>query len=190
MVTIKDISKYAGVAQGTVSNVLNGKGNVSSEKIKLVMDAALTLGYIPNERAKFLRKGQSNLIGVILPNLRSKQYIDFYLSFKNYAESQNYNVLLELSNDNSREAEINAMQQLQSYMARGIATFTCFKKNNESAPYNTVLTSTAKPNNILFVERKPEFSDSFIGFDYKKAGQKLAKKAIDNNYETTSILTF
>ena len=57
MVTIKDIAKLAGVAQGTVSNVLNGKGNVSSEKIRRVMDAAHQLGYVPNERAALLRKG-------------------------------------------------------------------------------------------------------------------------------------
>ncbi len=56
MTTIKDIAKAAGVAQGTVSNVLNGKGNVSSEKIRQVMDAASALGYVPNERAKLLRK--------------------------------------------------------------------------------------------------------------------------------------
>ena len=85
MTTIKDIARAAGVAQGTVSNVLNGKGNVSSEKIRQVMDAAAALGYVPNERAKLLRKGRSNTLGVILPNIRSKQYIDFYLSFKAYA---------------------------------------------------------------------------------------------------------
>ena len=87
MTTIKDIAKAAGVAQGTVSNVLNGKGNVSSEKIRQVMDAASALGYVPNERAKLLRKGRSNTLAVILPNIRSKQYIDFYLSFKAYAEN-------------------------------------------------------------------------------------------------------
>ena len=75
MTTIKDIARAAGVAQGTVSNVLNGKGNVSSEKIRQVMDAAAALGYVPNERAKLLRKGRSNTLGVILPNIRSKQYI-------------------------------------------------------------------------------------------------------------------
>ena len=48
MTTIKDIARAAGVAQGTVSNVLNGKGNVSSEKIRQVMDAAAALGYVPN----------------------------------------------------------------------------------------------------------------------------------------------
>ena len=41
MVTIKDIANRAGVAQGTVSNVLNGKGNVRSEKIRRVLELSL-----------------------------------------------------------------------------------------------------------------------------------------------------
>ena len=57
MATIKDIAHLAGVSQGTVSNVLNGKGIVSSKKIKLVEEAAAQLGYTINERAKILRKG-------------------------------------------------------------------------------------------------------------------------------------
>ena len=57
MATIKDIAKKAGVAQGTVSNVLNGKGNVSSDKIRRVMEAARQLGYVPNERAAFAAQG-------------------------------------------------------------------------------------------------------------------------------------
>ena len=121
MTTIKDIAKAAGVAQGTVSNVLNGKGNVSSEKIRQVMDAASALGYVPNERAKLLRKGRSNTLAVILPNIRSKQYIDFYLSFKAYAENHGYSVSQYLTSDDNREAEYAAIQDVRSSMAQGMA---------------------------------------------------------------------
>lgn len=98
MPTIKDIANYAGVAQGTVSNVLNGRGNVSSEKIRLVMDACDKLGYIPNERAKLLRKGSSQTLGVFLPNLKDSAYLDFFRSFKAYADAHNYSVNQYLPN--------------------------------------------------------------------------------------------
>ena len=45
MATIKDIAKLAGVSHGTVSNVLNKRGNVSVEKIEAVYQAAKQMGY-------------------------------------------------------------------------------------------------------------------------------------------------
>lgn len=45
MATMNDIAKAAGVSRGTVSNVLNGRGCVSYEKIRMVEDAAARLGY-------------------------------------------------------------------------------------------------------------------------------------------------
>ena len=56
MPTIKDIALAAGVSHATVSNVLNKKGNVSSEKIRLVEEAAKALGYRIDEQASLLRK--------------------------------------------------------------------------------------------------------------------------------------
>ena len=52
LIRSQDIAKEAGVAQGTVSNVLNGRGNVSSDKIILVEQACAKLGYTMNQRAK------------------------------------------------------------------------------------------------------------------------------------------
>ena len=57
MATIKDIAKLAGVSHGTASNVLNQRGNVSSEKISKVLKAAKELGYTINPQAQLLRKG-------------------------------------------------------------------------------------------------------------------------------------
>ena len=94
MATIKDIAKLAGVSQGTVSNVLNGSGNVSSEKILRVQQAAKQLGYTPNQGAQLLRKGNSNILTVVLPNITDRQYVDFYISFRNYAENMGYRTAL------------------------------------------------------------------------------------------------
>ena len=69
MPTIKDIAKAAGVSHGTVSNVLNGKGNVSAEKIELVKRVAREMGYIVNENAKSLRNQRAKSIAIILPNI-------------------------------------------------------------------------------------------------------------------------
>lgn len=67
MPTIKDIAREAGVSHGTVSNVINGRGNVSVEKIRLVWQAAEKLGYKVNAKAQSLRLGKDRAIAVMLP---------------------------------------------------------------------------------------------------------------------------
>lgn len=186
MTTIKDIAKAAGVAQGTVSNVLNGKGNVSSEKIRQVMDAASALGYVPNERAKLLRKGHSNTLAVLLPNIRSKQYIDFYLSFKTYAESYGYSVSQYLTSNDNREAEYAAIQDIRSSMAQGLTAVSCcsFPEVN---PY--VDEQGRLADHVVFAERRPPFKAPYIGFDYEAAGIHLASRALEQGFSSICLLT-
>ena len=69
MPTIKDIAREAGVSHGTVSNVINGRGNVSVEKMRLVWEAAEKLGYKINDKARSLRQGENHAIAVLLPDL-------------------------------------------------------------------------------------------------------------------------
>ena len=65
MPTIKDIAQEAGVSHGTVSNVLNNRGNVSVEKIQQVHKAAAKLGYKLNTSAQELRQGKSDRKSVV-----------------------------------------------------------------------------------------------------------------------------
>ena len=67
MATIKDIAQLAGVSHGTVSNVLNGRGNVSMQKILQVEKAAHQLGYSMDERARWLRQPCDHASGIGLP---------------------------------------------------------------------------------------------------------------------------
>lgn len=184
MPTIKDIAKVAGVSQGTVSNVLNKKGNVSSQKIKQVLDAADTLGYIPNTRAKILRAGKTNIIAVIIPNITSKQYIDFYLSFKYYVESHGYTTRIYLTNDRP-DTELSIISTVQSIMTEGIVVISCLKDTYNA--YKNL--NNYKDSTIAFIERKTDASSNFIGFDYSEAGTSLAQQAMKHNYTNIGVVT-
>ena len=191
MVTIKDIAKEAGVAQGTVSNVLNGKGNVSSEKIKRVMQAAKNLGYVPNERAALLRRGISNSLAVIMPDSRFRQHEDFYFSFKSYAESRGYTVSRYMTKENRPIGEKEALEEIRPLLVKGIACISSVA----GTPYekqvygnNPFLFDAALPS-VVFVERQMKSGGDFMGFDYREAGKAMAEKAKKRGYPRVCLLT-
>lgn len=184
MATIKDIAREAGVAQGTVSNVLNGRGNVSSDKILLVEEACAKLGYTINQRAKTLRQGSSHLLAVILPNMNDRRYTDFFLSFKYYAESLGYSVRLYFSNDLLVE-EKKLLQTIRSEMTAGIATFsTCIE-----GARNIYKEVGIAADDLMFVERNPFHSPSYVGFDYAAAGAEMAETFLGRKYSHILLVT-
>ena len=131
MATIKDIAKVAKVSQATVSNVLNGKDNVSSDKIRRVMKAVEDMGYVINEKAQNLRKGTAKILAVVVPNLYDKTYIDFFSSFKDYAERKEYTVDLYITNDDD-DYERKQIQKIKSSMTEGVAVFTSISDGSEA----------------------------------------------------------
>ncbi len=117
MPTIKDIARAVGVSHATVSNVLNHKGNVSAQKVKLVMDAAKAMGYRVNEAASSLRSGGALVLAVILPDVGSTVYDDLYRSLCQAAAENGYSVLLRLT-DNVPAAEYRAIEDVLASRAR------------------------------------------------------------------------
>lgn len=99
MPTIKDIAKSAGVSHGTVSNVLNKRGCVSYEKIRLVEETARAMGYAIDEKASTLRRGKARTIAILLPTLSENQYADLYESVLRCAQQHDYVVRLLLTDD-------------------------------------------------------------------------------------------
>jgi len=183
MATIKDIAQLAGVSQGTVSNVLNGKGNVSSEKIVKVEQAAAALGFTINERAKLLRKGKADILAVILPTIRFRHYVDFYLSFKAFAENHGYDVIQYVSEDNP-EKELKIVAQARSAMVAGIAVFSCLQD-----PLPAYLEAGYEESEILLVERGRGGEANYLGFDYTKCGKDLAEQAMKTDLERVTVVT-
>ncbi|PZQ75039.1 MAG: hypothetical protein DI563_10655 [Variovorax paradoxus] len=73
-VSVLDVAREAGVAAGSVSRALNGSKHVSPALRARVTEAARRLGYQPNAQARGLRLGRSNIIGMLVNDMRHPMY--------------------------------------------------------------------------------------------------------------------
>lgn len=97
--SIQDVATRAGVALGTVSNVLNNPDLVS-EKTRAKVQAAITeLGFVRNDAARQLRAGISRSIGLVVPDVRNPFYTDVARGAEEAAKDRNLNVLLANTDD-------------------------------------------------------------------------------------------
>ncbi len=91
--TILDVARRAGVSVGTVSNVLNDRGNVSTNRRLLVMQAMADLGFVPNRVAQSLRGGESRVIGLCTPVTSSAYFAALLEMFEDLAAKQGYEIM-------------------------------------------------------------------------------------------------
>ena len=68
-VTIFDVAEASGVSYGTVSRVINNEPHVRASTRRRVMDAIDRLGFVINRQAQSLARGQTHVIGVLVPDL-------------------------------------------------------------------------------------------------------------------------
>jgi DNA-binding LacI/PurR family transcriptional regulator len=76
LIGIRELARHLDVSIGTVSRALNGKADVNPETRKRVREAAAKLGYSPNQSGRSLRRGQTDLVGVIVPTDRDQTLIN------------------------------------------------------------------------------------------------------------------
>jgi LacI family transcriptional regulator len=95
--TVLDVAERAEVSVGTVSNVLNGRGNVSEARKERVQAAMRDLGFLPNGSAQSLRRQQSRVIGLCTPLTTSAYFAALLEYFEEVAANEGYAVMQVLS---------------------------------------------------------------------------------------------
>ena len=67
LIGIRDLARHLDISIGTVSRALNDKADVNPLTRQRVREAAAKLGYSPNQSGRSLRRGQTDLVGMIVP---------------------------------------------------------------------------------------------------------------------------
>lgn len=181
MATIKDIAKYAGVSHGTVSNVLNRRGNVSAEKIKLVEQAAKELGYQLDFQASKLRRGKSQNVCIIVPDMERNRYNKLYAGIEKELREKDYNIEI-LCSDGLPATETSLLKKALSMKPTAMVLVSSLLRNEEPVPEDTMVVMVDQ-----YVNGFPE-NAVFISFDYHQAGREIAEKCVRDGNKSVILL--
>jgi len=112
MATQKDLSKYAGVSAGTVSNVISGSTPVSEVSRKKVLDAIRTLNYQPNLIARSLKTNRTYTLGIVVPDITIAFYTKVIRGAESAARDRGH-FLVVLDSQGSHELEVEVLALLR-----------------------------------------------------------------------------
>lgn len=109
--TIHDIAKHLDITASTVSRALKNSSRISDTTKKSVRATAKKLNYQPNNIAAALRKGKSNVIGIIIPMADRNFFASIIRGIEEIVNEAGYNVIICQTND-STEKEISNINTL------------------------------------------------------------------------------
>ncbi len=118
--TQTDVARLAGVSRATVSYVVNEDGQnrhaITDDTRRRVLDAIVQLGYEPDARARSLRSGGSDTIGLLIPDPHNPHYWEIVQGLEDEVQKQGFHLLLaSTALDPQREWQI-----LQALLRRRI----------------------------------------------------------------------
>lgn len=96
-ITIHTLAKDLGLSAGTVSKIINNKGNVSDETRRKVLEYIEKVGYVPSSSARMLKSKRTYTIGVIFSEdldigLEQSFFSSILQHFKDYVEDSGYDL--------------------------------------------------------------------------------------------------
>jgi DNA-binding LacI/PurR family transcriptional regulator len=161
MVSSRDVAKYAGVSQSTVSRVLNNPDKVSKPIVDRVTEAMKALNYRPNNIARSLVSNQTKTIALISGPLHNPFFVDTTTAIVNYAASRGYNTTVHFENHGDH---MSVYETVLSQQVDGIVLSSIF--------INDPIYEELKESGIPFVmfNRRHHAGGHFVEIDNYQAG--------------------
>ena len=120
---ITAVAKRAGVSTATVSRVMNGTANVSTNTAERVREAVEALNFYPDINARALGSGRSGLYGLIISDITNPYFPELVKAFEDIAVEHGQDVLIANTNYDPKRMETCVIRMLQRKVD-GVAIMT------------------------------------------------------------------
>jgi LacI family transcriptional regulator len=183
MAKITDVAKLAGVSTATVSRVLNMQNTVDPELALRVRKAAADLGYRLNGVARSLRRNESSLWAVIIPDITSPIYTTMVRGIEDVAQAAGYSIVLCNSDDDGSKQAAYISVSLSLRMA-GVIICPASESSTDVSP----LLEGRTP--VVILDRKIDDAriDSVL-VDNEKGAEDATRHLIASGYRRIACVT-
>lgn len=127
--TLTDIAKKLNIDVSTVSKALKDHPKISDQTKEKVQAVARQLNYHPNNIATALVKGESNLVGVMVPRTDENFFASSIRGIDEVLKSQGYHIIIFQSYDNT-EDEISNIKTMFRTKLDGIIASPAMETKN------------------------------------------------------------
>lgn len=174
-ITLKDIANILDISTAAVSKALNDDSRISSKTKEAVRKVAKELNYQPNHLASALRKGRSNLVGVIVPRTNSNFFSSVIQNMEEVLNKNGYNIIITQSNESFKK-ECDTIDTLLFTQVDGI--IASMANETTDLTYYEKIKSRGIPL-ILFDRGENDLNVDYIGIDDYSSSHKIVEHLID-----------
>lgn len=184
--SIKDIAVKANVSITTVSFIINGKAkekSISEAVIEKVEKIIKESGYKPNQIARSLRTGNSNIIGLIVEDISNSFFAKVARLIEDKAYKHGYKIIYSSTeNDLEKAKDLINMFKSRKVDAYIISPIKGLEEDIQ------VLLNDNKPV-ILFDRNLPGIDTNYVGSNHFSASYQSIKTFIDEGKKNIALVT-
>ena len=175
--TIKDIAEVLGLTPSAVSKALNNHPRISEKTKIAVKEIAKQLDYQPNYLSSALRKGKSNLVGVIIPRVNSHFFSSVVENIEKVLNLNGYNIIMTQSNELYAK-ECQEIDTLLKIQVDGIIASMA----NETTNLEYYQKIKSKGTELVLFDRgEEELNVDYIGIDDYKSSHLVIDHLVSQN---------
>lgn len=173
--TIKDIANALNISPAAVSKALHDDSRISAKTKEAVKKVAKELNYQPNHLASALRRGKSNLVGVIVPRTNSNFFSSVIQNIEEVLNKEGYNIIITQSNE-SYKKECSNIDTLLFTQVDGI--IASMANETISLNYYEKIKSKGIPL-ILFDRGENDLNVDYIGINDYESSHMIVEHLVE-----------
>ena len=181
MITTKDIAERLQLSVSTVGRALSNDSRISAATTQRVHEVAAEMGYVINRAARMMRGAKSNLVGLVLPDIRNGFYSTIAHALSKCLEKAEFQLMLS-ETDDDRAVELRHLRELISANVAGVIIVPSAKPHPDSI---RLLSMTP---HIQLLRRHAALGTQWFGIDDARALEEAARHLVQNGHERIAYI--